>query len=189
MTLAIEDRLRSASPADFAHAMRQLASGVSVITAGKGSARVGMTATAVTSLSATPPTLIVCLNQKSSAGALIACSHAFAVNILAADQIEIGERFAGKGGLKGAARFAGGTWNTGLSGAPVLAGALATIECELDEVIERHTHAILVGRVVHTSTLPRKASLTYWQGSYVAIDRDEDLVRLAEVSVPSAKHG
>ncbi|MFC0242551.1 flavin reductase family protein [Rhodopseudomonas telluris] len=189
MTLAIDDCLRSASPADFAHAMRQLASGVSIITAGVGSSRVGMTATAVTSLSASPPTLIVCLNRTSSAGPTIAQSRSFAVNILAADQIEIGERFAGKGGFKGAARFSAGSWSTGISGAPVLSGALASIECELDELIERHTHAILIGRVVHTATLPRKASLAYWQGSYVAIDRDEDLVRLAEVSVPSPKHG
>ena len=189
MTLALDDRLRSASSADFAHAMRQLASGVSIITAGTGSDRVGMTATAVTSLSAVPPTLIVCLNRTSSAGPQIAESRSFAVNILAADQIEIGERFAGKGGHKGAARFAVGGWSTGVSGAPVLAGALASIECELEEMIERHTHAILIGRVVHTATLPRKASLAYWQGSYVAIDRDEDLVRLAEVSVPGAKHG
>ena len=189
MTLAIDERLRSAAPADFAHAMRQLASGVSIITAGIGSGRVGMTATAVTSLSLSPPTLIVCLNRTSSAGPAIARSSSFAVNVLAADQIEIGERFAGKGGLKGATRFASGIWSTGIAGAPVLAGALASIECELDELIERHTHAILIGRVVHTATLPRKASLAYWQGSYVAIDRDEDLVRLAEVSVPSAKHG
>lgn len=189
MNVAIDDCLRSASPADFAHAMRQLVSGVSIITAGTGSGRVGMTATAVTSLSASPPALIVCLNRSSSAGPQIAESRTFAVNILAADQIEIGERFAGKGGFKGAARFGVGAWSTGISGAPVLSGALASIECELDELIERHTHAILIGRVVHTATLPRKASLAYWQGSYVAIDRDEDLVRLAEVSVPSAKHG
>ncbi len=189
MNSAIDERLRSAAPADFAHAMRQLASGVSVITAGMGSGRVGMTATAVTSLSAVPPTLIVCLNRTSSAGPRIAESGTFAVNILSADQIEIGECFAGKGGHKGAARFAAGTWSTGVSGAPVLSGALASIECELEELIERHTHAILIGRAVHTATLPRKSSLTYWQGGYVAIDRDEDLVRLAEVSVPSAKHG
>lgn len=184
-----DDSLRSATPADFAHAMRQLASGVSIITAGAGAERVGMTATVVTSLSMAPPTIIVCLNQQSSAGPLLARSRTFAVNILAADQIEIGERFAGKGGLKGDARFAGDAWTTGLSGPPVLSGSLATIECELDEIIKRHTHAILIGRVIRTATLPRKSSLTYWQGSYVAIDRDEDLLRLAEVSVPGHKHG
>lgn len=189
MPLALDDRLISASPADFAHAMRQLASGVSVVTAGIGPAQIGMTATSMTSLSADPPTLIVCLNRTSSAGPQIAAHRSFAVNLLAADQIEIGERFAGKGGLKGAARFAGGDWTVGISGAPVLTGALAIIECVREEVIERHTHAILIGRVVRTATLPRKASLTYWQGSYVAIDRDEDLLRLAEVSVPGAKHG
>ncbi|WP_022720324.1 flavin reductase family protein [Rhodopseudomonas sp. B29] len=190
MSVALEDDCRrSVAPADFAHAMRQLASGVSIITTDAGGIRVGVTATAVTSLSISPPSLIVCLNQNSSTGPLAAQSRCFAVNILAADQIDISERFAGKGRLKGEARFAHGSWFAGITGAPILSGALATLECEVEEVIARHTHAILIGRVVHTATLPRKASLAYWQGSYVAIDRDEDLLRLAEVSVPSAKHG
>jgi flavin reductase (DIM6/NTAB) family NADH-FMN oxidoreductase RutF len=189
-TLVVEDSERSASPADLAHAMRQIASGVSIVTAGDAeTGRTGVTATAVTSLSLSPPTIIVCLNQQSSDGVRIARNHSFAVNVLAADQIEIGERFAAKGGLKGDSPFAAGTWTVGESGAPVLTGALATIECALEEVIKRHTHAILIGRVIRTATLPRKPALSYWQGCYVAIDRDENLVRLAEVSVPIAKHG
>lgn len=189
MTFALDEKPTTATPAEFAQAMRQLSSGVSIITAGSGAGRIGMTATAVTSLSMTPPSIIVCLNQDSSAGPLLAQSRTFVVNILAADQIEIGERFAGKGGLKGDARFAGGAWSSGVSGAPVLSGALATIECAREDTILRHTHAILIGRVIRTATLPSKSSLTYWQGNYVAIDRDEDLLRLADVSVPGAKRG
>lgn len=133
--------------------------------------------------------VFVCLNQQSSAGPSIARSDRFAVNILAADQLEIGERFAGKGGIKGDARFATGAWTVGRSGAPILTGALTAIECALEETLVRHTHVILIGRALYTTTTPHRASLTYRQGGYVALDRDEDLARLAEVSVPTPKHG
>ena len=109
----------------------------------------------------------------------------FGVNILTSDQIDVAERFAGKDGLKGAERFAGAEWRTRASGVPLLVGALAAIECEVEEIVERHSHAILIGRVLDVQFSARTAALAYWQGQYVAIDRDEDAVRLAEVSVPA----
>jgi len=65
-----------------------------------------------------------------------------------------------------------------------LVGALAAIDCEVEEIIERHSHAILIGRVLDLQRSTRTAALAYWQGQYVAIDRDEDAVKLAEVSLP-----
>jgi flavin reductase (DIM6/NTAB) family NADH-FMN oxidoreductase RutF len=108
------------------------------------------------------------------------------VNILTSDQVDIAERFTGKGGLKGADRFAGAEWTTRASGAPLLVGALAAIDCEVEEMIERHSHAI-IGRVLDVQASARSAALAYWNGQYVAIDRDEDAVRLAEVSVPAPR--
>ena len=67
---------------------------------------------------------------------------------------------------------------------PLLVGALAAIDCEIEEVFERHSHAIVIGRVLDIQVSARTAALAYWQGEYVAIDRDEDAIRLAEVSVP-----
>ena len=111
----------------------------------------------------------------------------FGVNILTSDQIDIAERFTGKGGLKGAARFAGAEWVTRVSGVPLLVGALAAIDCEVEDIVERHSHAIVIGRVLDLRLSTRTAALAYWQGQYVAIDRDEDAVRLAEVSVPGPR--
>jgi flavin reductase (DIM6/NTAB) family NADH-FMN oxidoreductase RutF len=108
----------------------------------------------------------------------------FGVNILTSDQIDIAERFTGKGGLKGADRFAGAEWTARASGVPLLVGALAAIDCEVEDIVERHSHAIVIGRVLDLQLSTRTAALAYWQGQYVAIDRDEDAVRLAEVSVP-----
>ena len=133
---------------EFRGAMRHLAGGVSVITAGRGRDISGMTVTSVSSLSVDPPALIVSINREASSWPLVKRYGFFGVNILTSDQIDIAERFTGKGGLKGAARFAGADWTTRASGVPLLVGALAAIDCEVEDVVERHSHAIVIGRVL-----------------------------------------
>ena len=172
------------SSADFRGAMRHLTGGVSVITAGRGKDVTGMTVTSVTSLSLEPPTLVVSINRDASSFPLIRRHGAFGVNILNADQLDVAERFAGKGGLKGADRFAGADWVTATTGVPLLAGALAALDCEVEEIIERHSHGIVIGRVRDVRASSRHAALAYWHGQYVAIDHEQDAIRLAEVSVP-----
>jgi flavin reductase (DIM6/NTAB) family NADH-FMN oxidoreductase RutF len=183
-TVSIEPEVTAS---DFRNAMRQLTGGVSVITAGKGRDISGMTVTSVSSLAVDPPSLIVSLNRESSSWPLVKRYGFFGVNILTSDQIDIAERFTGKGGLKGADRFRGARWITRASGAPLLAEALAAIDCEVEDVIERHSHAIVIGRVLDVAVSARTAALAYWQGRYVAIDQDEDAVRLADVSVPARR--
>ena len=172
---------------DFRNAMRQLTGGVSVITAGRGRDISGMTVTSVSSLSVDPPALIVSVNRESSSWPLVKRYGFFGVNILTSDQIDIAERFTGKGGLKGADRFAGAGWMTRASGVPLLVDALAAIDCEVEDIVERHSHAIVIGRVLDVAVSARTAALAYWQGRYVAIDQDEDAAKLAEVSVPVRK--
>jgi flavin reductase (DIM6/NTAB) family NADH-FMN oxidoreductase RutF len=178
---------REVSAGEFRRAMRHLAGGVSVITAGRANDITGMTVTSVSSLSVDPPTLIVSINRDSSSWPLIKRLGFFGVNILTADQLDVAERFTGKGGLKGADRFAGAEWFTGASGVPLLAGALAAIDCEVEDIVERHSHAIVIGRVLDVQSSTRTAALAYWQGQYVAIDQNEDAIRLAEVSVPASR--
>lgn len=170
---------------DFRSAMRHLVGGVSVITVGRGDEIAGMTVSSVSSLAIDPPSLIVSVNRNASSWPLLQRDRAFGVNILAASQLDIAERFAGKGGLKGAARFEGAEWRRRVTGVPLLAGALAAIECEVEELIERHSHAIVIGRVVHLDVGPAAAALAYWQGGYVTVDRDDDMARLAALSVPN----
>ena len=172
---------------DFRSAMRHLTGGVSVITAGRGREISGMTVTSVSSLSVDPPALIVSINREASSWPVVKRYGFFGVNILTSDQIDIADRFTGKGGLKGADRFAGARWMTRASGVPLLAGALAAIDCEVEDIVERHSHAIVIGRVLDVAVSARTAALAYWQGRYVAIDQDEDAAKLAEVSVPARK--
>jgi flavin reductase (DIM6/NTAB) family NADH-FMN oxidoreductase RutF len=178
---------REVTSGDFRGAMRHLTGGVSVVTTGRGRDITGMTVTSVSSLSVDPPTLIVSINRESSSWPLLKRHGFFGVNILTADQLDIAERFSGKGGLKGADRFIGAEWTTGVSGVPLLEGALAAIECEVEDIVERHSHAIVIGRVLELRVSSRTAALAYWQGQYVAIDKNEDAVKLAEVSLPASR--
>jgi len=175
------------SSTDFRAAMRHLAGGVSVITVGRGEEISGMTVSSVSSLALDPASLIVSVNRGTSSWPLLARERVFGVNILAADQLAIAERFAGRGGEKGAARFAGADWRRRVSGVPLLVGALAAIDCEVEEIIERHSHAVVIGRVLHLDVAPPSAALAYWQGGYVAVERDDDMLRLAISGVPDPK--
>lgn len=185
MNAVLRPVVTEVSSADFRSAMRHLTGGVSVVTAGRGREISGMTVTSVTSLSADPAALIVGINRDASSFPLVKRYGAFGVNILRADQIAIAERFAGKGGLTGLERFAGAEWTIGVSGVPLLAGALAALDCEVEEIVERHSHGIVIGRVRQISNSTREAALAYWHGHYVAVDQDEDAARLAEVSLPT----
>lgn len=146
-------------------AMRSMAGGVSVITAGRGEDRTGATVTSATALSMDPPTMIVNINKGSSSWPIISRYGHFCVNILSGEQQAVADRFAGVGGVKGAARYEGARWTTLVSGAPVLAEALAAIDCEVEEIIERHSHAIILGRALATLTGEGR-SLVYANGGY-----------------------
>lgn len=152
--------------AAFKSAMRHLAGGVAVVTTGTGEERTGFTATSVSSFAADPPTLIVCLNRSSSSWPTLAGHGAFCVNLLANDQSHVADRFAGRGGAKGVGRYEGAQWLQQPSGSLGLAGALAAIDCELDEAIERHSHAILIGRVKKVTLRSDAEPLLYWHGAY-----------------------
>lgn len=159
---------------DFRGAMRDLAGGVSVITVGRGDEISGMTVTSVSSLSVEPATLIVSINRRASSWPLLRKHGAFGVNILSADHQGIAERFSGVGGLSGAERFAGAEWITLVSGVPLLSGALAAFDCEVEDVVERHSHVIVIGRVLDLRVTSGAPALVYWQRQYVELGRQDE---------------
>ncbi|PDT73418.1 flavin reductase family protein [Bradyrhizobium sp. C9] len=169
----------------FRLVMRRLAGGVCVITAGSGDDITGMTVTSLTSLSASPPRLLVSINRQASSFEPIARHRLFGVNILGSDQQALAERFSNSR-LKGSQRFDGTAWTPGASGVPLLDHSLATVECQVEEIIERHSHGIIVGRLSSMDVSHHLSGLTYWNGRYVQIDHEADLDLLAEVSIPLA---
>ncbi|MCX8996753.1 flavin reductase family protein [Rhizobiaceae bacterium BDR2-2] len=157
-------------PEDLRLSMRHLAGGVCVITAGGGNDRTGATVTSATALSVDPPTMIVNINRSSSLWPVISRHNHFCVNVLAAGQRPVADNFAGKGGLKGSERYRDGEWYALESGALALNGALAAIDCAVEDVIERHTHAIVIGRVLAIDTGAGGEPLIYHDGSYGSFD-------------------
>jgi len=119
---------------DLRRAMRQMAGGVSVITAGAGDERTGLTAITARSLSIDPPRMLVCVSASASTWPVIRKYRHFAVNMLAAHQRQIAERFAGCGGVKGVDRYSDATWTPLASGASGLACALAVVDCRVEEI-------------------------------------------------------
>jgi flavin reductase (DIM6/NTAB) family NADH-FMN oxidoreductase RutF len=165
----------------FRSAMRNLAGGVSIITAGRGDARCGLTATSVTSLSLEPPSLLVCIRRASPTLAAIAAHRAFGVNVLSADQRPLAERFAGQTGISGAARFRGGDWLTLETGSPLLANALAAVDCTLERLVEWSSHAIVIGRVRAIQVGAGTSPLVYWRGGYGEITPAGDDEHVADL--------
>jgi len=163
----------------FRDAMRQLAGGVCVVTVGAHEERTGLTATSVTSLCADPPTLLVCVNRESSSYQALTRFGVFAVNVLAADQREVAERFGGGSALKGSQRYQGGRWLVLPTGVRCLADAAAVFECEVDERIERHTHAIVIGRVRHVLVGTGSGALVRWRGAYDQVGWSADEISRA----------
>lgn len=134
-------------PDDFRAAMRLLAATVTIITAGEGPARRGLTATAVCSMSVTPPSMLVCVNRGGAAHRAISDAGSFCVNILADDQREVAQRFAGQTGDQGEDRFAPHGWTYLATGAPALDGALVNLDCQIAGATETGSHSILIGEV------------------------------------------
>lgn len=166
---APQDALAQESFADaaaFKRAMRHLAGAVSVITTGRGDQRTGFTATSASSFSMDPPAMIVCLNRSSSSWPVVQQHQGFCINLLAHDQLHVADRFSGRGGATGVARYEGAAWQELVTGSLGLADALTVIDCELDEAIERHSHAILIGRVRAIRTRETAEPLLYWHGAY-----------------------
>lgn len=150
----------------FKDSMRHLAGAVSVITVGRGDDRTGFTATSVSSLSIDPPSILVSLNRSSSSWPVLQRHGSFAINVLANDQLPIADRFAGRGGVKGADRYEGADWIELATGTLALSDALTVLDCDLEEAIDRHSHAILIGRVRAITVRGEAQPLLYWHGAY-----------------------
>ena len=131
----------------FRAAMRQLASTVTLLTAGEGEARRGLTATAVCSLSVTPPSMLICVNRFGEAHEAMTKAGHFCVNILADDQRDLALRFAGQGGSAGAEKFSEAAWSSLSTGAPALDGALVNLDCEIASASPTESHTIFIGHV------------------------------------------
>jgi 3-hydroxy-9,10-secoandrosta-1,3,5(10)-triene-9,17-dione monooxygenase reductase component len=130
--------------ARFREVLGHFATGVTIVTACEDGEPVGFSCQAFAALSLDPPMVILAPAKSSTSWPRIAEAGAFAVNILAEDQEAICLNFAVSGGDK----FDGVAWTAGTTGAPLIKGSLATIECTLGAIYEGGDHELVTGRVV-----------------------------------------
>ncbi|MDF2995637.1 MAG: nitrilotriacetate monooxygenase component protein [Xanthobacteraceae bacterium] len=155
--------------AAFRAAMRELAAGVTLITAQGEDGPRGLTATAVCSVSADPPTLLVCVNRATEGHAAISAAGAFCVNVIAHEHQLLAEHFAGRSGARGAERFAYGAWRRLATGAPVLEDAIAAFDCRVAQALDWGTHTVFLGAVAATqSAASGRPALVYRGGAFLA---------------------
>jgi flavin reductase (DIM6/NTAB) family NADH-FMN oxidoreductase RutF len=159
-----------ADSAAFRFAMREFAAGVAILTCGEGEERAGCTITALTSLSLKPPSLLVCIDRMASTLARLRECGAFAINVLGGRHHSLADRFAGRSGVKGVDRFARGEWVTLATGAPLLRDALAGVDCRVEDIIERHTHAIVIGAAVAVRRGEPGPALIHWRSCFETLE-------------------
>lgn len=145
---------------DFKRAMGQFASGVTVVTTLHGRTPIGVTASSFTSLSLDPPLVLVSLNKRLFTHNVIAESGVFAVNVLAAHQLELGMRFAGMR-PEITDRFAGLQTVTAVTGSPLLPDSLAWVDCAVWAMYDGGDHTIFVGEVRDLSVSDLDMPLLY----------------------------
>jgi flavin reductase (DIM6/NTAB) family NADH-FMN oxidoreductase RutF len=149
----------------FRRALSRLAAGVSIISTCKDDDRRGVTATAVCSVSASPPTILACVNTATGTCKMIEEVGRFAVNLLAEHHRPVAEAFAGRGGLQGDERFVHGDWVSGEGGLPVLETSLAALECRVDHMVIAGTHAVFFG-IVEKVAFAERTPLIFHEGSF-----------------------
>jgi len=139
------------------------ATGVTIVTARKPDGElIGLTANSFNSVSLEPPLVLWSLAQAAGSMPALSTGSHYAINILAADQKELAERFA----AKREGRWEGVTWTEGASGSPLLAGAAATFECFNRSRYEEGDHVIFVGEVERCSHRAGAAPLLFHGGRF-----------------------
>ncbi len=139
------------------------ATGVTIVTArSAGGELIGLTANSFNSVSLDPPLVLWSLARAAGSMPVLSAGSHYAINILAADQKALAERFA----TKGAERWGGVAFAQGLSGAPILAGVVASFECFNRSQYEEGDHVIFVGEVERCHHRPDASPLLFHGGRF-----------------------
>jgi len=158
------------SKQDFRDSMANLAASVNIITTDGAAGRAGITASAVCSVSETPPTVLICVNKSTRLHDIMVRNRVYCVNVLTAGDRHLSELFAKKVDME--ERFNAGTWTTLATGAPILVRAAASLDCRVVEEIKSESHTIFLGEV-EDCYIPDtdEDALIYYRRAYRNISR------------------
>lgn len=154
--------------------MRHVAATVYAVTTMHEGARYGILATAVSSLSFDPPSLLVCVNRSASLYAPLAQAERFCINVLGLANRDVAEHF-----VSGRDRFAVGEWEE-WHGLPVLATAQSSLVCQRAHCHEFGTHSIFIGELVAAKHRKDAPPLTYYDRHYIDISEAPTVPSSAE---------
>ncbi len=151
--------------------MRVYPQGVTVVTSRDGDEPRGITVSSFTSVSLTPPLVLVSIAKGSLLHDQYREAKAFAVNFLADDQRSVSDRFAGRTTAKD--RFEGVRFTLGVSGSPVIEGVRAVIECKAWHAYDGGDHSVILGEVIRAELLSSKKPLVYYEQQYTTTEAAE----------------
>lgn len=160
-----DDAPRHIAPLDeqLRIALRKVPASVAIVATGASAAALGVTATAVTSVSLAPPTLLACVNHALRLNAAIRANGRFRIIYLSREQEEIARAFGG--GAAGGERFRVGDWTLDAPGGADLPSALISFSCRLENAVDCGTHSVFIGEVEDVRTGPG-VPLLYCDGLY-----------------------
>lgn len=155
----------------YRDAMARFGAAVNIVTTDGPGGRHGFTASAVCSVTDTPPTLLVCLNKGSSVRAAFHANGVLCVNTLSAGHESLSHRFGGRTAAE--ERFADAHWITAATGAPMLVGAAVSFDCRIVRAVEVGTHDVLFCEVVGLNQGDARAGLIYLDRRYHVVEVGE----------------
>jgi flavin reductase len=155
-----------ADPGQLREVLRWFATGVTVLSAGRDTPR-GMTADSFTSVSLSPPLVLVCVNREAAIHQTVLDCGSFAVSVLSGRQEDVARHFSDHSRPRGRREFDVVSWSPGpRTGAPVIDGTLAWMECALTAAYEGGDHSIFVGSVLASGHGPGADALLFFDGRF-----------------------
>lgn len=150
---------------DFRKAMSLLTTAVNVITTAGEAGTHGFTASAVCSVTDTPPTLLVCMNQSSRSHAHFIENKVLSVNVLSSQHEQLSNAFASSK-FSSEERFNLADWGTLKTGSPILQDALVSFDCAIQDIQQVGTHSIFLCQILAIQTSQQEKSLVYFNRAY-----------------------
>lgn len=156
----------------FRDAMASMALAVNVVTTNGKAGRAGITATAVCSITDSPPTIMICINRSSQTNAILKKNQHLCVNVLSNEQLEIAQHFAGMTAVQMNDRFMLNHWKEGIHQLPVLNDALANLQGKISKILEMGTHTLFFVELNEITVKQEGNSLVYFNRAFHQVSRD-----------------
>lgn len=168
MTPTSKEETPSCKTEDFVAALSLAANGVAIVTTDGNHGKAGLTVSSMVSVCAEPALMLACVNSDNEFCQMADANQVFAINLLAEDQQDVSNVFAGFGEDPDADRFTVGEWTQAVTGSPILTNALVSLDCMFVESREHGSHRVYIGRVVNVNTRDT-APLVYSRRNYAKL--------------------